>query len=107
MQTHEDDLHFRSQFIEELKNRAEKAKQAAASLLTSGAESEEELGRWKGKNGMHCRHLPPDPQDILRISIGGGNHLPVTMNYCVIRGTVGQCIALLEMAISALRECPE
>lgn len=48
-----------------------------------------------------------DPQGILRLSIGGGEHLPVTMNYVVVRGKIGQCIELLEKALVALRECPE
>jgi hypothetical protein len=41
------------------------------------------------------------------LSIGGGEHLPVTMNYVVVRGKIGQCIELLEKALVALRECPE
>lgn len=105
MQTHYDSNH--SKFIDELRQRAEKAEKAAAAVITAGQEGEQELGRWKASNGVHCRHLPDDPQGILRISIGGGEDLPVTMNYVVIRGKVGQCIDLLEKALVALRECPE
>ncbi len=113
MQTHYDESHRRfmneqmERFTEELSQRAQKAKQATASVITAGEEGEQELEAWKASNGVHCRHLPDDPQGILRISIGGGDHLPVTMNYAVVRGKVGQCIALLEKALEALRECPE
>lgn len=48
-----------------------------------------------------------DEQGILRISVGGGDHLPVTLNYCTIRGSVGDCIKMLEMALDALRDSPE
>lgn len=92
-------------FFEGLKERARK--DGRTSILTAGGQGEKELGSWKASNGVHCRHLPDDPQEILRLSIGGGEHLPVTMNYVVVRGKIGQCIALLEKALVALRECPE
>jgi hypothetical protein len=104
MQTHEDSQH---KFIAELRERAAKANTAAASVIAAGEKDEQELGSWKASNGVHCRHLPDDPQGILRLSIGGGEHLPVTMNYVVVRGKIGQCIELLEKALVALRECPE
>lgn len=105
MQTHLDDQH-NSQFMQRLTERAEAALKAKASLITA-KEQETPLGEWKASNGMHVRHLPDDEQGILRISCGGGEHLPVTMNYLTIRGKVGQCIDLLEKALIALRECPE
>lgn len=107
MQTHDDYSHQQSKFIAALRKRADKAKKASASVITAGEQHEQELGSWKASNGVHCRHLPDDPQGILRISIGGGEHLPVTMNYLVVRGKIGQCIDLLEKALVALRECPE
>lgn len=85
MQTHSDKSH---QFIDELQRRAAKAEKAAASVITAGEKGEEELGSWKASNGFHCRHMPDDPQGILRLSIGGGEHLPVTMNYDEIAGGV-------------------
>jgi len=108
-QTHEDESHetFKKLFLAELQERALKAEQASASVITAGEKHEKELGSWKASNGVHCRHLPDDPQGILRISCGGGEHLPVTMNYVVVRGKIGQCIGLLEKALAALRECPE
>lgn len=106
MQTHYDSNH-QSRFIETLRERAAKAEKAAASVITAGEKDEKELGSWKGSNGVHCRHLPDDPQGILRLSIGGGEDLPVTLNYVVVRGKIGQCIDLLEKALVALRECPE
>ena len=108
MQTHSDSNHdLRSRFLNELRGRADKAERAAAAAITAGEKDEKELGSWKASNGMHCRHMPDDPQGILRISAGGGESLPVTMNYLVIRGKVGECIDLLEKALVALRECPE
>lgn len=104
MQTHYDNQHS---FIDQLRERAVKAEKAAASLITGGEPHEKELGSWKASNGVHCRHMPDDPQGILRISAGGGEDLPVTMNYVVVRGKIGQCIDLLEKALVALRECPE
>jgi hypothetical protein len=104
MQSHEDSQH---NFIVKLRERAAKANTAAASVIAAGEKDEQELGSWKASNGVYCRHLPDDPQGILRLSIGGGEHLPVTMNYVVVRGKIGQCIELLEKALVALRECPE
>lgn len=104
MQTHEDAEH---NFIARLRERAAKANTAAASVIAAGEKDERELCSWKASNSVHCRHLPDDPQGILQLSIGGGEHLPVTMNYVVVRGKIGQCIELLEKALVALRECPE
>ena len=78
-----------------------------SSAITAGELNEEAICEWKAKNGMHCRKMPDDEHGVLRISIGGGEHLPVTLNYCVIRGKTSQCIDLLEKALKALRECPE
>jgi hypothetical protein len=105
MQTHYDDQHDIG-FIDRLRRRAEVAKAASASTIAAGAK-DEELGRWKSTNGMHAIHLSDDEQRILRISIGGGDHLPVTMNYVTYRGNTGECLKLLRMAIAALNECPE
>jgi hypothetical protein len=104
MQTHEDSQHI---FMQELRERAAKARSASASVIAAGEKNEKELGSWKASNGVHCSHLHDDPQGILRLSIGGGEHLPVTMNYVVVRGKIGQCIELLEKALVALRQCPE
>lgn len=106
MQTHFDNQH-RQTFMDQLRERADKAKDAAASTITAGAAGEQPLAAWKASNGIHCRHMPDDEQGILRISVGGGDHLPVTLNYVTVRGKVGDCIALLQKAIDALRECPE
>lgn len=106
MQTHYDNQHDLD-FLEKLRGRADAAEKAKASLITVGQLDEPLLGKWKATNGMHVRHMPDDEQGILRISCGGGDHLPVTMNYMTIRGPVSQCIDLLEKALVALRECPE
>lgn len=102
--SHENASH---EFLARLRERAEAIQESGASALTTGYPDESPLASWKGENGVVCTHLPDEEQGILRISIGGGEHLPVTMNYCNIRGSVGQCIDLLEKAIAALKECPE
>jgi len=106
MQTHDDESHsLRGEFLKRLRERADAAQKAAASTITTGAAGEKSLADWKS-NDIHCRLMPNDEQGILRISIGGGENMPVRMNYCTIRGEVGECIALLEKAIVALRNCP-
>lgn len=109
MQTHFDDSHGNDKskeivFMRELMERAKKAEQERSSLIASAGVPTAE---WLAKNGMHVRHLPDDAQGITRISIGGGDNLPVVVNYCAIRGTVEQCVTLLEMAIEALRGKPD
>ena len=107
MDSHLDRQHDITKFMGELQGRAAKARKNKTSQITTGKDGEKPLGAWKGSNGVHVKHMPDDEQGILRISCGGGDHLPVTMNYLTIRGGVGQCIELLEKAIVALRECPE
>lgn len=107
MQTHDDNTHTQiDRFLEELHRRAEKSKESMKSQITTGSPDEKPLAQWKG-NGIQVCHMPDDPQNILRISIGGGEKTPVVVNYCTIRGGVGECIALLEKAIKALKESPE
>ena len=106
MQTHEDAAHQRL-FMDQLRKRADESKERGDGRITAGAPGEKPICQWTAENGLYCKHMPPDPQGILRISIGGGEHLPVTLNYLTVRGPVGECIALLEKALAALRECPE
>ena len=107
MQTHHDRNHDITAFMGKLQGRAAKAVKDKTSQITTGKPGETPLSRWKGSNGVHVTHMPDDEQGILRISLGGGEELPVTMNYMTIRGGVGQCIDLLEKAIVALKESPE
>ena len=108
MQTHDNSNHgLRDEFLNALRGKADRMGAKGTSSITAGELNEESICELKGSNGVHCRKMPDDEHKILRISIGGGEHLPVTLNYCVVRGGVGQCIELLEKAIAALRECPE
>lgn len=102
-ETHYDSSH-RTAFMDRLTERASQMTRDKASEITVGKEGEEPLAVWNAHN-VQCQHLPDDEQGILRISIGGGR-MPVPMNYCVIRGDLGQCIELLERAMVALREAP-
>ena len=103
MQTHEDGSHV-GEFLRRLKERATQMKQDRASEITGGKDGEKELARWDAE-GIQCIHRPEDEQGVLRISVGGGE-TPVPLNYCVIRGDLGQCIELLEKAARALRAAP-
>ena len=107
MQTHEDMNHdIRKTFLDELRRRAEIGEKSGKASITAGSEGETVLARWKASNGMEVAHRPDDPQGIVRISVGGGSDTPVKLNYCTIRGSVGQCIDLLQQAIDALKEAP-
>ena len=94
------------QFMDELEGRANKIKSMEKSKITGGADGEPILAEWTAE-GVGVRQLPPDPQAILRISIGGGKHLPVSINYCVFRGERGACIDLLRRALKALETDPK
>lgn len=108
MQTHDNNNHKpREQFLRALREKADRMGAKGTSSITSGELNEEPVCEWQGSNKLHCRKMPDDEHGVLRISIGGGEHLPVTLNYCVVRGDIGQCIELLEKALKALRECPE
>lgn len=89
-------------FLERLKERAKQLE--GRSVIAAGKPSEEPLAVWSSC-GIEVRHMPDDEQGILRISIGGG-HTPIPLNYCTIRGSVGDCIGLLEKALKALRDSP-
>jgi hypothetical protein len=108
MQTHDNSGHgLRETFLQALRDKADKMGAKGSSSITAGELNEESICEWQGSNKLHCRKMPDDEHGVLRISIGGGDHLPVTLNYCVVRGGIGQCIELLEKAIAALKQCPE
>lgn len=89
--------------MKQLKSRAEKMRAEGSSQITGGKPGEDPLNEWEC-NGIHLVHLPNDPQKILRISIGGGNNLPVALNYCVFRGDRQACVELLRKALEALEK---
>lgn len=105
MQTHDDKDQKIQPFMDHLKARADRMLENKLSEITAGKEGEKELARWKS-HGMQVVVRPDDVQGILRISVGGGHKTPVPLNYCTIRGDVGACIDLLELAIRALKEAP-
>jgi hypothetical protein len=88
-------------FMDELEQRAGKIKSMERSKITGGTDGEPTLAEWQAE-GVHVRQLPDDPQGILRISVGGGNHLPVSVNYLVFRGDRSACIDQLRRALKAL-----
>ncbi len=110
MQTHRDsdflrEPEFAKRFMRDLEERADKAKAAGTGKITVGADGEPILADYE-TGGVHIRKMPDDPQGILRISIGGGEDLPVTLNYCTYRGSRFACIELLEKVLAALKGSP-
>lgn len=101
MQTHLDSDFDRREFLKHLEARADKLTGEKRTQITAGADGESPLAEWES-DGVHCRQMPPDPQGVLRISIGGGDHLPVVVNYCTLRGNRGDCIKLLLKVLKAL-----
>ena len=102
MGSHIDDDHAaRREFLKELNLRAEIMSELSRNDLQDG----NVLADWR-HDGMRCQLLPDDRQGILRISIGGGEDIPVG-DYCNIRGDIGKCIRLLERAVVALKQHPE
>lgn len=111
MQSHLDsDFMRRNQlserFLAELQGRVEAIKQQEASQITGGTDGELVLAEWES-NSVHVKQRPDDPQGILRISIGGGDDLPVSLNYLVFRGNRGKCVDLLRKALKALETDPK
>lgn len=111
MMTHEDrDFGGRSdianKFLQELQGRADVIKEQERSKITSGFEGEPVLEKWES-NGFQVVHRPHDPQGIIRIAIGGGDDLPVKLNYLVFRGDRGKCVDFLRRALKALETDPE
>ena len=104
MQTHYDS-DFRSKYLDSLREKADRMTKEKLSQITAGQEGEKPLAAWKAE-GMQVQHMPDDEHGILRISVGGGHNIPIKLDYCTIRGSVGQCITLLEKAIAALRKAP-
>jgi hypothetical protein len=90
-----------AKFLEQLAERANRIKAEERSKIAGGAPGEKPLTEWEA-GGIAVRQLPDDEQGILRISIGGGDNLPITVNYCVFRGERGACLALLRRAVAAL-----
>ena len=109
-QSHEDKEHLRKlvavSFMEKLEAKADTMRSRSMSTIAGGEPEEKELASWKASNKMQVVHMPDDKLGVCRISIGGGNGIPVAMDYCTIRGSVGECIDLLEKAIEALKESP-
>lgn len=105
MQSH-DDIDARRMdaklFMGVLEERAKKILRERGSEITSGKPGELPLKEWES-NGVHVRQMPPDEQDIIRVSIGGGDGTPVDCNYCVFRGSKPLVERLLEKALVALR----
>ena len=104
MQTHRDD-DFSRDWLKSLEEKADRMVANGASMITAGVEGEKALAEWQFKS-VGVRHMPEDEHGILRISIGGGEHIPIPLDYCVFRGDRGQCVDLLRRALKALEAGP-
>lgn len=91
----------RSEFMRQLMARSDRMREAGFSQIAAGKNGEKALEEWQA-NGVYIRHMPDDSQGILRISIGGGDSTPVSLNYCTFRGRKQDCVALLKKALAAL-----
>ena len=97
---------FDSQVRDEfMRRRTERGEQMIASGASSLAAAPA-LETWTADE-IQVAKLPDDEQGILRISIGGGEHLPLRGDYCRFRGERGQCIRLLERALAAMQHGPQ
>ena len=99
MQTHRNE-----DFLERLRERADKCVDELSSTITAGKPGEEPLASWRRGN-VDVKQLADDEQGILRISVGGGQ-TPVPLNYVVFRGNHGECVDLLRRALAALERRP-
>lgn len=103
MQTHED-MEHRTEWLKSVMDKAARAQQSAASVITAGAAGEHTVARWKS-NGIEVCQRPDDEHGILRISVGGGD-TPVPCDYLVFRGDHSKCVDLLRKALRALEAGP-
>jgi len=101
MGSHSDLDHRRDDFVKELRLRAE----IMSDLSMNREQSEKPLAEWK-HGTMRCQVRPNDRQGIVRISIGGGDELPVSVEYCNVRGDMAECVKLLARALAALQARP-
>lgn len=91
-------------FYKRLGKRASRMAQDGLSQITAGKPGEMALVEWEAGR-LQVRQMPPDLQDILRVSLGGGIE-QAHIDYCVFRGDRTRCAYLLEEAAKALREGP-
>ncbi len=95
----------RSEFMRELEIRADTIRSLGKSRMTGGEDDEPVISRYESC-GIGVIQRPNDAQGILRISVGGGEDLPVNVNYLVFRGDRAACIKLLKRALTALEVGP-
>ena len=101
MGSHQDLDHIdeqRREFLKDLGRRAEIMTDLGKNELQHG----KAIRQWKHE-GVTVQQLDEDMNGVLRISIGGGSHLPVPGDYCNYRGDQSRCIRLLERALEAMK----
>lgn len=107
MESHMDNQHTRSlnkEWLESLQKKAEKVVAAEASSITVGKAGESPLTEYDADNGVFVRRMPEDEHGIIRVSVGGGDNLPVKGDYCTFRGNAKQAVKLLHKAIQAIEQ---
>ena len=96
MATHLDDDH-RRKILDELKVRAD----LMTELGKNSHQTANVIRKWK-HNHIEVSEKEPDPQGVLRISIGGRPDIR-NSEYCSFRGDQSKCIDLLERALKSLK----
>ena len=86
-----------SRILEALRLKAELMSEIGKNRVTYDKVLEE----WKC-DGIRVQMLPDDPQELLRISIGGHPTIKPS-EYCNFRGDQSRCIRLLERCLKAMK----
>jgi hypothetical protein len=91
--------------MKRLEERAKKVQEDEASQITTGKPGEEVIQTFEVGN-IQFVQLPDDEQGIVRISVGGGDHLNLSrpINYCNFRGDPGKVIKLLKRCLAGMRQ---
>jgi hypothetical protein len=90
-----------NEFMKQLRKRADALAESGGSVIAGGTPGEPTLAEWD-HSGVHVVRRPADEQNILRISIGGGDDTPEKLNYCTFRGDPSKCAGLLRKALAAI-----
>lgn len=111
MESHRDSMHARQQlnetarrFLDSVTKKAAECMANRQSLITGGKEGEIPLQEYQSSKGVGVKRLPVDEHNILRVSIGGGDHLPIQADYVVFRGDPKLCAAVIRKALEAMEE---
>lgn len=107
MESHVNREHFNrasEEFLQSLKQKADKMTLEGKNTIAVGKPEEHPLTEYDSENGVFVRRMPEDEHGIIRVSVGGGDNLPVKGDYCTFRGNAKQAVKLLHKAIQAIEQ---